>query len=115
MNWDDIANNASTKEVLSHWQKLGKFRKNHPAIGAGVHKQILASPYVFSRTFSKGKYVDKVVVGLDLVKGEKTIPVGTIFSNGTKLKDAYSGKTALVVKGKVTINSDFEIVLLEKL
>ena len=115
MNWDAIANNASTKEVLLHWQKLGLFRKNHPAIGAGVHKQILASPYVFSRTFSKGKYVDKVVVGLDLAKGEKTIPVGTIFSNGTKLKDAYSGKTALVVKGKVTINSDFGIVLLEKL
>ena len=115
MNWDAIANNASTKEVLLHWQKLGLFRKNHPAIGAGVHKQILASPYVFSRTFSKGKYVDKVVVGLDLAKGEKTIPVGTVFSNGTKLKDAYSGKTALVVKGKVTINSDFEIVLLEKL
>ena len=115
MNWDAIANNASTKEVLLHWQKLGLFRKNHPAIGAGVHKQISVSPYVFSRTFSKGKYVDKIVVGLDLAKGEKTIPVGAIFSSGTKLKDAYSGKTAIVTKGKVTINSDFGIVLLEKL
>ena len=115
MNWDDIANNASTKEVMSHWQKLGLFRKRHPAVGAGVHAQISASPYVFSRTFAKGKYTDKVVVGLDLVKGEKSISVGTIFPNGSKVKDAYSGKTATVIKGKVTFNTDFDIVLLEKL
>ena len=115
MNWDDIANKASTKEVLSHWQKLGKFRKKHPAVGAGVHKQISASPYVFSRTFAKGKYSDKVVVGLDLEKGKKTIAVGTIFPNGSKVRDAYSGKTATVTKGKVRLNTDFGIVLLEKL
>ena len=115
MNWDDIANNTSTKEVMLHWQKLGLFRKNHPAIGAGVHAQISASPYVFSRTFTKGKYTDKVVVALDLDKGEKNIPVGKIFTDGTKVKDGYSGKTATVVKGKVTLNTDFEIVLLEKI
>ena len=115
MNWDDIANNNSTKEVLAHWQKLGLFRKRHPAVGAGVHKRISASPYVFSRTFTKGKYSDKVVVGLDLEKGQKSIPVGTIFPNGTKVKDAYSGTTTVVTKGKVTINSNFGIVLLEKL
>ena len=89
MNWDDISNKAETKEVLAHWQKLGLFRKNHPAVGAGVHTQISASPYVFSRTFIKGKYSDKVVVGLDLPVGEKSILVVTTFSNGTKLKDAY--------------------------
>ena len=115
MNWDDIATNASTKEIMVHWQKLGFFRKNHPAVGGGLHTQISASPYVFSRSFTKGKYSDKVVVGLDLTKGEKTISVGTIFSNGCKVKDAYSGKTATVVKGKVTLNTDFEIVLLEKI
>ncbi len=115
MNWDDIANNSSTKEVMLHWQKLGKFRKKHAAVGAGVHTQISASPYVFSRTFSKGKYTDKVVVGLDLGQGEKTIPVGKIFANGSKLTDAYSGKTAIVVNGKVKLNTAFGIVLLEKL
>ena len=115
MNWDDISNNATTKEVLLHWQKLGKFRKNHPAIGGGVHTQISDSPYVFSRIFIKGKYTDKVVVGLDLDKGQKSISVGTIFPNGSKLKDAYSGKTATVIKGKVTLTTDFGIVLLEKL
>ena len=115
MNWEDIANDSKTKEVLAHWQKLGLFRKNHPAVGAGVHSQILASPYVFSRTFIKGKYSDKVVVALDLEKGEKSIPVGTIFTNGTKVRDAYSGETSTVVKGKVNLNTDFGIVLLEKL
>lgn len=114
MNWEDIANNATTKEVLTHWQKLGLFRNNHPSVGAGVHAQISATPYVFSRTFTKGKYSDKVVIGLDLEKGEKSIPVGTIFANGTKVKDAYSGKTTTVVKGKVALNTDFGIVLLEK-
>jgi alpha-amylase len=70
---------------------------------------------VFSRTFTKGKYNDKVVIGLDLPKGEKSIPVGAIFANGSKVKDTYSGKTATVVKGKVTLTTDFGIVLLEKL
>lgn len=115
MNWDDVSNKAETKEVLAHWQKLGLFRKNHPAVGAGVHNQISATPYVFSRTIIKGKYSDKVVVGLDLPLGEKSIPVGNIFPNGCKVKDAYSGKIGIVAKGKVNLNTDFGIVLLEKL
>jgi alpha-amylase len=114
MNWDDIANNPAAKEVMLHWQKLGKFRKNHPAVGGGVHNQISDLPYVFSRVYVKGKYTDKVVVGLDLPKGEKSIIVGTIFADGSKVKDAYSGKTAIVSKGKATLNTDFGIVLLEK-
>lgn len=115
MNWDEITSKSETKEILTHWQKLGMFRKNHPAVGAGVHAQISATPYVFSRVLTKRKFTDKIVVGLDLEKGQKTIPVGTIFENGTKVKDSYSGKTATVTKGNVTINSDFGIVLLEKL
>ncbi|WP_333599196.1 alpha-amylase family glycosyl hydrolase [Flavobacterium sp.] len=114
MNWEALANDAKTKEVLAHWQKLGNFRKKHPAVGGGIHTQISSAPYVFSRTFVKGKFTDKVVVGLDLTKGKKEIPVGTIFANGSKVKDAYSGKTATVVKGKVIVDSEFELVLLEK-
>lgn len=114
MNWNEIKNNPETAKVLAHWQKLGLFRKNHPAIGAGIHKEISTSPYVFSRTFTKGKFIDNVVVALDLPKGKKEISVGTIFKNGTKLKDAYSGKTGVVTHGKVIIDSAFDIVLLEK-
>ena len=115
MNWEAITSDAKTKEVLTHWQKLGSFRKIHPAIGAGVHHQISATPYVFSRSFVQKNSKDEVVVGLDLAKGNKEISVGTIFANGTKVKDAYSGKTATVVKGKVTFNTNFDILLLEKI
>jgi alpha-amylase len=114
MNWDDIKTNPETQKVLLHWQKLGNFRKNHPSIGAGIHQEISASPYVFSRTFTKDNFTDKVVIGLDLPKGQKEISVGTIFKDGTKLHDAYSGKKAVVLNGKVTIDSEFDIVLLEK-
>lgn len=114
MNWEEIKTNIETQKVLLHWQKLGNFRKNHPAIGAGIHQEISASPYVFSRTFTQDTFADKVVIGLDLTKGPKEISVGTVFENGTKLKDGYSGKKVVVSNGKINIDSEFDIVLLEK-
>ncbi len=115
MNWNDIKTNPETQKVLLHWLKLGNFRKNHPAVGAGIHKEISASPYIFSRTFAKDNYADKVVIGLDLPKGKKEISVGTIFKNGTKLHDAYSKKNSVVSNGKVIIDTEFDIILFEKL
>ncbi len=115
MNWNDVKSNSETQKILSHWQKLGQFRKNHPSVGAGIHQEISNKPYVFSRTYSNGKYSDQVVIGLELNNGKKEISVGTIFKNGSKIKDTYSGKTAVVSKGKVIIDSDFNIVLIEKL
>ncbi len=114
MNWDAIKNNEQTKKVLSHWQKLGKFRANHPAVGAGRHTMISKTPYVFARTFKKNKFEEAVIVGLNLRKGEKEISISTYFAEGDTLYDAYSGESAVVKDGKVRINSDFEIVLLEK-
>lgn len=116
MNWNEIETNPEIQKILQHWQKLGKFRKNHPSIGAGIHKQISSgSEYVFSRVFTKGKFNDTVIIGLDLPIGKKEIAVDNLFANGKKLKDTYSGKTAIVTNGKVTIDSNFRIVLLEKL
>ncbi len=115
MNWDAIQNNVKTKAILNHWQKLGQFRANHPAVGAGVHSMISKSPYVFSRHFSKGNYSDVVVVALDVSKGEKELDVSKVFKNGDKLRDAYANKSVKVKNGKVIINSEFEIVLLEKI
>ena len=114
MNWDAIKTNPQTKKTLAHWRKLGTFRKNHPAIGAGIHKEISAQPYTFSRTYSKGAYKDQVFVGLDLPIGRKVIEVSTVFPDGTRLRDAYSGKIVEVKKGRIKIKSDFDIVLLEK-
>ena len=55
-----------------------------------------------------------MVIGLDLPKGQKEISVGTIFENGTKLKDAYSGKNVVVSNEKINIDTEFTILLLEK-
>lgn len=114
MNWDSIAKRQHTKDVLTHWQKLGQFRAKHPAIGAGKHQMITASPYYFYRSYQKGNYKDLVVVGLDIKQGEKIIDVSKVFEDGDTLHDAYSGQTQVVEKGTITIQSPFEIVLLEK-
>jgi alpha-amylase len=115
MNWDDLKTNKMTFKLLNHWQKLGQFRNNHPSVGAGIHSQISSLPYVFSRVYSNGNYTDKVVVGLDLPIGEKEIFVGTIFENGTKVKDFYSGKDGIVSEGKLNLDTPNTIVLIEKL
>ena len=94
-----------------HWQKLSNFRKNHPAIGAGIHTKISNVPYVFSRVYAE----DKVVIGLDLIVGKKNISVGKLFKNGTKVKDTYSGKTSIVTDRKVKFDTPFTILLVEKM
>ena len=112
MNWSGLKTSTYQQAVLEHWQKLGKFRKKHPAIGAGVHQQIAAMPYVFSRKFIATTFSDAVVVGLDLPIGKKTIPTGTVFPEGTVLHDSYSGAMGVVKNGEVTLSSDYMIVLL---
>jgi len=113
MNWDSVKQNKKTKKVLVHAQKLGKFRANHPAVGAGTHQMITQNPYVFYRSFYKGDYSDIVVIGLDLPTGSKTLDVSNIFKNGDVVHDAYSNQEIAVRDGMVTLNSDFNIVLLE--
>ena len=110
MNWNDEKNNAETKKLLEHYQKLGQFRAKHPAVGAGVHQMISSSPYWFTRTFNN----DKVLIGLDLKSGLKEISTTGIFDNGTKLRDAYSGKTIKIENGKAVIDTPFSVVLFEK-
>ncbi|MBX9886356.1 MAG: alpha-amylase [Flavobacteriaceae bacterium] len=114
MNWDAIKSNPSTKANLLHWQKLGRFRKNHPAIGAGVHQQLSATPYLFTRTLIKDGFKDQVLIGLDLPVGKKQLDVSAVYPDGTKLKDGYSGLTTLVKNGQIKLKTDFDIVLLEK-
>jgi alpha-amylase len=111
MNWSDLSVSASTSNLLQHYQKLGKFRANHPAVGAGVHQMISLSPYWFTRTMK----ADQVLIGLDLKPGIKEITVDGIFKEGTKLRDAYSGLIIKVAQGKAVINSNHSIVLFEKI
>ena len=47
------------QQLLSHWQTLGQFRRSHPAVGSGVHKDLKQSHgYAFSRISEQ----DRVVV-----------------------------------------------------
>ncbi|WP_372753214.1 alpha-amylase family glycosyl hydrolase [Labilibaculum sp.] len=114
MNWDQLASDTSRQQILKHWQKLGQFRRNHPAVGAGVHKMISEKPYLFSRTFSNADFQDQVFVGMDLLKGKKELAIPEL-KNGTQLRDAYSGKITKVKKGKVSLDTQYDIVLLELL
>lgn len=113
MNWDAIDSDEKTQLVLSHWQKLGKFRKDHPAVGAGKHKMISKAPYLFQRTYDKNEYKDQVLIGLDLNKGPKKLNVANIFADKTLVRDAYSGMEAMVQKGLVEFDTPFDIVLME--
>ncbi|MEM8896366.1 MAG: alpha-amylase family glycosyl hydrolase, partial [Bacteroidota bacterium] len=103
MNWEDVAENTETQAVLAHWQKLGQFRRDHLAVGAGKHETIKEAPFVFSRSYSKNSVNDQVVVALNAPVGSKAIPVGATFSDGTKLVDYYSGTEVEVSNGSVEI------------
>ncbi len=113
MNWEDLDTSFETQKILAHWQKLGQFRNNHPALGAGVHAMISEAPYTFSRTWSKGEYTDKLVVAMNLSEGENSINVGSVFGDGDKVRDAYSNKEYNVENGAVVVSKGTGPVLLE--
>jgi alpha-amylase len=106
MNWSNI-----NTDVFNHWKKLGQFRKKHPAIGAGSHNRIATSPYTFSRSFSKGFIQDNVVCVIG-ANGSTVVNVGSIFPNGTLLRDFYTNNTAIVTNGTVTFNANSNGVIL---
>jgi alpha-amylase len=113
MDWSVVATQASDSgSVLEHWRRLGRFRRAHPAVGAGAHRQLQVEPYVFARTGADG--ADRVVVGLDQGSGEKSLPVGGLFPDGTVVVDAYSGVETTVRGDRVTLVTPFGTVLLAR-
>lgn len=110
MNWDALENNEETKKILEHWQKLGQFKANHMAVGAGKHTLISEENGV---VFSRVRNEDQVVIGINLPVGAKKIAVSSVFKNGEVVFDFYSKKSMTVVNGFIEMNSGFDIVLLE--
>lgn len=102
MNW-----NGMDKNVLAHWQKVGTFRNNHVAVGAGSHTNLSASSgTAFARTYNKNGVTDKVACVIAAnANSNITITLNNTFANGTVVRNAYDGKTATVEGGKVTFNS----------
>lgn len=113
MNWDDIGQVDSVQSILAHYQKLGQFRKNHPAVGAGKHTLISELPLVFSRYFKQDDFEDKVIIGLDLKNAEIEIDVSSMFEDGDILIDFYTGLKYEVENGLVKCQPENGILLLE--
>jgi alpha-amylase len=108
MNWSSIEE-PETKEILTHWQKLGQFRKSHPAIGLGEHKMLQIEPYFFSRTYEG----DTAIVGLDLIQDKEiTIQLPTPWSNVEKWYDSYSNQSISAQNGTLHIKTNQSTVLL---
>ena len=112
-DWQKADTDAG-RAMLQHWQKLGQFRKRHPAIGAGRHHELAFKPYTFARTLNEAALTDKVVVAMTAgTSGPITIRTGTVFPEGTLLRDSYGGEIARVLAGVVHIANPGRIVLLE--
>jgi alpha-amylase len=107
MNWEDLGRNAA---IRKHWSRLGLFRKAHVAVGAGVHTKLADQPYTFQRVHPR----DKVVVALDVARAGTPINVGSVFKDGERVRDAYSGEMATVAGGKVVFKANKDVVLIEK-
>lgn len=104
MNFNVSGNN---QKALEHWQKVGKFRSNHVAVGAGSHTNLTAtSGTAFSRKYDKNGIKDSVACVIAAsANSNVTITLNGAFADGTTVKNAYDGKTATVSGGKVTFNS----------
>jgi len=106
MNWSSPNSN-----VLEHWRKLGTFRSRHRALANGEHKQLSEVPYTFSRIEPVSG--DRVVVAMG-AKGPVSLTVAGAFADGETLQDAYTGRSAIVAAGKVSLQAD-GYVLLERI
>ena len=111
MNWNNM-----DKSILAHWQKVGQFRNDHVAVGAGAHKALTAASGVaFSRTYNKNGVNDVVVCVIGANKNASTtITLNGAFADGSKVVNTYTGEEATVAGGKVTVNSGAQgTILLE--
>jgi alpha-amylase len=114
MNWADLERGGRTADILRHWRKLGRFRRAHPAVGAGEHHRLQSQPYIFSRILDANGLHDRVLVAMDQGAGAKSIPVFGVFPDGTELVDAYSGVRGTARHGRITLTTGFGLVLLSE-
>ncbi|MFX3636645.1 MAG: carbohydrate binding domain-containing protein [Candidatus Pristimantibacillus sp.] len=106
MNWSNM-----NQSVLEHWQKIGQFRNNHVAVGAGAHQKIADGPYTFSRSYEKGDILDKVVVAIG-ASGSVDVNVSSMFPDGTTVRDAYTQNEVVVSSGKARFTAGANGVIL---
>ncbi len=114
MNFNELNNpNSKASLTLIHFQKLGKFRREHVSVGAGKHSKLQDTPYTFKREYNQNGINDKSLVytGND---GDfiGALNVFGIWPDGTQLKDYFSDLTATVSNGSVSFGTNFGLVLI---
>lgn len=102
MNWDSM-----NEATLAHWQKVGTFRSNHIAVGAGDNAQVSSTAgAAFTRVYNKNNILDKVAFVVDAGSNrDVTIDVSSIWEDGQEVVNTYDDSSATVTNGKVTFNS----------
>lgn len=102
MNWDDM-----NEDTLAHWQKVGTFRNNHIAVGAGANASLTSDDGVaFSRIYNSNDIYDKIAACIGSTSNtDVTIDVSSLWEDGQILVNAYNYTTATVTDGTVTFNS----------
>jgi alpha-amylase len=98
---------GANQSVLEHWQKLGKFRRMNPAVGAG--NQIDLGNSTYGRTWNDNKVVIRINAS-----GLTSVSVDSIFFDGTSVRNAYNGETATVSGGSVTFTAENNVILIEE-
>lgn len=113
MNW-----NSMNTSVLEHWQKVGTFRNNHVAVGAGANSSLTANSGVaFSRTYDKNGVSDKIAAVVDASANTSvTVDVSSLWTDGTNIMNTYDGSVDSVSGGKITFNSgEHGTILMEEI
>lgn len=90
MDWNDI-----DEALLKHYQRLGKIRNSHPAIGMG--RQTTIDEHTCTRTLGG----DTVLIRLIPV-GNRPIDVAGYFADGELLVELYTGQQATVVDHSIS-------------
>ncbi len=111
MNWS-----STDEDRLEHFQKIASFKRDHPAVGLGVHERLPGDGYyAFHRTLDSRVHPDKVLVVMGAT-GRVRLNVSRLFADDTALRDAYSGKVAIVSFGSVQFDAgDSGILLISEL
>ncbi len=89
MNWENM-----DSELLDHFKRLGKIRKEHPAIGNG--RQTTLDVHTCARTWEG----DTVIIRLN-PKAGMPIEVADFFQDGEKVRELYTGQEAVVTNNSV--------------
>jgi alpha-amylase len=88
---------------------------SHTPVDERIDQMIASIPYTFKRTYQKDGVTDRVVIALNLPL-DRPVPISVagVFMDGQTVRDAYSGKTAVVSGGKVQFDSRAPVALISQ-